>query len=153
MIVCFTGHRRVEPGNVNETVSFLCNKIEELAGAGEVCFRTGGALGFDTIAALCVISAREKHPDVRLSLILPCRNQTRGWRDADIEKYDYILSQADDVRYVCEHYTPYCMKKRNRELVDGADLCIAYCNKSSGGSAYTIAYANERGVRVENLYI
>lgn len=153
MTVCFTGHRKIDPHNVSETVSLLYEKIGELAERGEVCFRAGGAIGFDTIAALCVIAAKESYPDIRLHLILPCKDQTRGWRDADIEKYNYILSQADDVRYVCENYTPYCMKKRNRELVDGADLCIAYCNKNSGGSAYTVSYANEQGVRVENIYI
>lgn len=153
MTVCFTGHRRVAPHNVSETVSLLGERIREIAESGEVCFRAGGAVGFDTIAALCVIAETEKYPHIRLQLVLPCKDQTRGWRDGDIEKYNYILSQADNVRYVCERYTSYCMKKRNRELVDGADLCIAYCNKSSGGSAYTISYANEHGVRVENLYI
>lgn len=152
MTVCFTGHRKLQPHNIVETTRLLEEKIESLARAGQVTFRAGGAIGFDTLAALCVLSVKERFPSVRLHLILPCKDQTRGWTDGDIEKYEYILSQADLVRYTCEIYTPGCMFKRDRELVDGADLCIAYCNKPTGGTAYTMSYARESGVEVENIY-
>ncbi len=152
MTVCFTGHRKLQPHNIVQTASLLEEKIERLALKGEVIFRAGGALGFDTLAALCVLSARDKCPNIKLHLILPCKDQTRGWADGDVEKYNYILSQADDVRYVCESYASGCMFKRDRELVDGADLCIAYCNKTTGGTAYTVSYAKERGVKVDNIY-
>ncbi len=157
MTVCFTGHRKLEPNNIVQTVSLLEEKIERLAGTGaalseNVDFRAGGAVGFDTLAALCVLSAKEKFPNVRLHLLLPCRDQTYGWSDSDIEKYNYILSQADSVRYVSEKWASGCMFRRDRALVDGADLCIAYCNKATGGTAYTVSYARERGVEVENIY-
>ena len=119
---------------------------------GEVIFRAGGAVGFDTLAALCVLSAKENYPNIKLHLLLPCKNQTRGWSDGDIEKYNYILSQADSVRYVSEERAAGCMLKRDRALVDGADLCIAYCRRSTGGTAYTMSYAKERGVEVKNIY-
>ncbi len=156
MTVCFTGHRKLEPYNIVQTASLLEEKISSLALSNtseSIDFRAGGAVGFDTLAALCVLSAREKFPNIRLHLLLPCNNQTRGWSDSDIEKYNYILSQADYVRYVSEEWTPGCMLKRDRALVDGADLCIAYCNKTTGGTAYTVSYAKERGVEVENIYI
>ena len=153
MIVCFTGHRKMLPHNVCEAVELLEKRIEELSALGEMEFRAGGAIGFDTIAALCVLTARESHKNIKLHLILPCRDQTRGWSDADVEKYNYILSHADKVSYSCEAYTPYCMHKRDRELVDGADLCIAYCGSDRGGTAYTVDYANKCGVKVENIYV
>lgn len=153
MTVCFTGHRRLEPENISEVVWRLSDRIEDLCRGGKVDFRTGGALGFDTLAALCVLSAKEKFPNARLHLILPCKNQTRGWSDADVEKYEYVLSAADTVTYVSEAYTPYCMHMRNRALVDGSDLCIAYFNKKTGGTAYTVSYAQSKGVEVENIYI
>lgn len=153
MTVCFTGHRRLEPENISEVARHLSDRIEDLCRGGEVDFRAGGALGFDTLAALCVLSAKEIYPNARLHLILPCKNQTRGWRDTDIEKYQYVLSAADTVTYVSETYTPYCMHVRNRALVDGADLCISYCNQDTGGTAYTVSYAQSKGVEVENIYI
>lgn len=152
MTVCFTGHRKLQPHNIVQTASLLEEKIKDLALAQSVDFRAGGAVGFDTLAALCVLSARDNYPNIRLHLILPCKDQTRGWTDGDVEKYNYILSQADSVRYVCEERISGCMLKRDRELVDGADICIAYCNKATGGTAYTVSYAKERGVKVENIY-
>ena len=152
MVVCFTGHRRLEPENIAEVAQRLQNKIESLCRSGDVDFRAGGAVGFDTLAALCVLTAKETYPNIKLHLFLPCKDQTYGWSDGDIEKYNYILSQADSVRYVSEARTSGCMLKRDRALVDGADLCIAYCNKTTGGTAYTVSYAKERGVEVENIY-
>ena len=155
MTVCFTGHRKLEPHNIVQTASLIEEKISSLAMSGtaeSIDFRAGGAVGFDTLAALCVLTAKEKFPNIKLHLFLPCKDQTRGWSDGDIEKYNYILSQSDSVRYVSETRTPGCMLKRDRALVDGADLCIAYCHKTTGGTAYTVSYAKERGVAVENIY-
>ena len=152
MIVCFTGHRKMQPHNISEAVRTLEKRISELSDLGDVEFRAGGAVGFDTVAALCVLNIRQSRPAVRLHLILPCKEQTRGWRDSDVEKYQYILSQADEVSYSCESYTRFCMHKRDRELVDGADLCICYCGKEKGGTAYTVEYAKKRGVKIENIY-
>ena len=36
-------------------------------------------------------------------------------------------------------------------LVDGASVCIAYCNKQRSGTAYTVKYAKERGLDVVNV--
>ncbi len=157
MTVCFTGHRKLEPQNIVQTASLLEEKIDRLAKscaalAESVDFRAGGAVGFDTLAALCVLTAKETYPNIKLHLFLPCKDQTYGWSDGDIEKYNYILSQADSVIYVSEKRSSGCMLKRDRALVDGADLCIAYCNKTTGGTAYTVSYAKERGVEVENIY-
>ncbi len=155
MTVCFTGHRKLEPHNIVQTASLLEEKITGLAMSGtaeSIDFRAGGAVGFDTLAALCVLTAKETYPNIKLHLFLPCKDQTYGWSDGDIEKYNYILSQADSVRYVSEARISGCMLKRDRALVDGADLCIAYCNKTTGGTAYTVSYAKERGVEVENIY-
>ena len=151
MTICFTGHRALDAENISELFSLLESCVWEYAKKGNVSFRAGGALGFDTLAALVVLTAREKYPDITLDLILPCKNQTRGWRDTDIEKYNHILSEANSVTYVSEEYTRFCMMARNRALVDGADLCIAYCNKPDGGSAYTVKYAQSRDVKVINL--
>ena len=83
--------------------------------------------------------------------MLPCRSQTRGWRQSDIEEYNHILEQADKVVYTSEDYFNGCMQKRNRHLVDGSSLCIAYLTKGTGGSAYTVKYAENNGLTVINI--
>lgn len=151
MRVCFTGHRKISPDDVTSLLEALTSLIRQLSEREEITFLAGGAVGFDTLAALCVLNERESNKNIRLELILPCKNQTEKWRDSDIEKYNFILDCADRSSYVCEHYTPYCMMQRNRALVDGADLCVAYLRESKGGTAYTVDYARSRGVQVINL--
>ena len=150
-ICCFTGHRTVDGRHLYSLPGRLSRLLEELYRRGFRVFRAGGALGFDTVAALSVLDLRRSHPDVRLELILPCRDQTAKWRPSDVEVYNAILSRADSVTYAEETYNPYCMHKRNRMLVDGSHCCIAYYNGGSGGTRYTYEYAHHCGVKVINV--
>ena len=44
-----------------------------------------------------------------------------------------------------------CTHARNRALVNGADLCVAYLTAPRGGTLYTCSYAEKKGVAVLNL--
>ena len=148
---CFTGHRII-PLFERATLSKLLEKaVIESIENGYRHFGTGGALGFDMMAALTVLRLRNKYPQIKLILVLPCENQTRNWKEADIEKYEHIKSQADKVVYVSKEYTRDCMHKRNRHLVDNSSLCICYLTKP-GGTAYTVNYAKDNGLKVINLF-
>ncbi|MBQ2734421.1 MAG: DUF1273 family protein [Clostridia bacterium] len=149
--VCFTGHRMIPKEQYAQLKARLDNAIEEAVKNGAVCFRTGGARGFDTLAALCVLSARVRHKELRLELILPCPSQPEGWPPSEIEIYGQILSMADSVRYVSQFFHSGVMHARNRALVEGADLCIAYLSTSHSGTAYTASYAMQKGVDFINL--
>lgn len=150
MICCFTGHRDIQYRELSLLNPLLEKTIRSLASEGVTCFRAGGAIGFDTVAALNVLDLRDRL-GLRLELLLPCRDQSRGWSERDKKYYEYILSAADSSRYISEFYTRDCMLERNRRLVDGADVCVAYCLRSRGGTAYTLSYALKSGVRVINL--
>lgn len=145
---CFTGHR-VIPIAERE---FAAKKTREicvgLIERGFKNFITGGALGFDTMAAECVISLKEKYEDIRLILAIPCKEQYRGWRKADIETYEKILSLADDAEFISEEYSPECMRKRNRFMVENSSALVAYLKKMSGGTVYTVKYAVEEGKEI-----
>ena len=116
------------------------------SGVGE--FICGGALGFDTMAATEVLRQKADFPHIRLSLILPCRDQAARWNAAQRKIYTEILEKADKIEYLFERYVPGCMQMRNRRMVDRADVCVAYYNGTPGGTAYTVQYAREKGVRV-----
>lgn len=150
-ICCFTGHRTLPPSVAVALCHALDRHIEALAARDVTEFRTGGALGFDTLAALRVIDAREKNPALRLVLYLPCRTQSDSWREGERALYADILSRADEVHYVSDVYTAGCMHMRNRALVEDSDVCLAYLTKSRGGTYQTFAYALSRGVTVVNL--
>ena len=43
------------------------------------------------------------------------------------------------------HYTPDCLRKRNRYMVDRADIVLAVWNGSPSGTGQTVWYARETG--------
>ena len=150
--VCFTGHRHIPEMEYPQLEEALTHTIESLIERGAEIFRAGGAVGFDTFAALSVLSLKKKHPHIRLELILPCPTQTRGWEANDQILYEQILAQADAHRYVSTGYYPGVLQMRNRALVDGSDVCVAYlCNSHGGGTAFTAAYALKQGLELINL--
>ena len=118
-----------------------------------VYYGAGGALGFDTLAAQTVLEMKKEYPQLRLILVLPCEDQTRNWRSEDIATYEDIKAGCDKVVYVSRRYTPDCMYKRNRHLVDHSGTCICYLTGESGGTAYTVRYARKKGVCVINLRV
>ena len=147
----FTGHREIDLQHAKQLVAVLDKTIEQLIIGGVTHFRAGGALGFDTIAALKVIEKNKTHSFVRLDLYLPCRDQADHWDKFDREVYSFILQNADSVTYTSERYHRGCMHLRNRRMADGTDFCVAYCHKDSGGTVYTVNYARENGIKIINL--
>ena len=151
MKCCFTGHRALSETERLDIMKKLDKLIPALAEKGCTEFNTGGALGFDTLAALMVMRAKQKYPQIKLNLYLPHPQQAEKWNSADIRMYEKIKSGADGIFYSSQGYTPDCMNSRNRALVDNADMCIAYCTQLRGGTAYTISYAMDNGKEVFNL--
>ncbi len=149
--VCFTGHRDIPAAVRKDVLKRLARTVGELYLEGYRTFCAGGALGFDTLAAAVVLVLRKKRPDVHLHLILPCADQAKGWQQADIDMYEAIKKEADEVTVVAPHYTRGCMHDRNRRLVDESAVCVAYMTKASGGTAYTVDYAKKQGLPVINI--
>lgn len=97
---CFTGHRDIS----TEIKLYIAKQLEcilrNLIGEGIRYFGSGGARGFDLMAADAVLQLKKEFPHIRLIMVLPCRDQTRGWRGEDLRHYERVLSQADKVVYV-----------------------------------------------------
>lgn len=151
-ICCFTGHRNISRSKFNVTLSNLEELLTKLiTEEGYTFFRAGGAMGFDTLAAMCVLKLKHKYPQIKLDLILPCRDQAKYFPPRDRAEYDYILKNADSIVYTQERYTTTSMLTRNRALVNGSDLCIAYMTHLSGGTFQTVNIARKSGVEVINI--
>lgn len=148
---CFTGHRKIPPSEVGTITQRLKIVIEDLINDGYLYFGTGGALGFDTIAAQTVLSLKKRFPDIKLILVLPCRYQTKGWKTTDIVIYEAIRFSADKIVYTSNQYTKRCMYIRNEHLVNNSSVCICYKTKSKGGTAFTVNYAKEKGLQIINV--
>ena len=148
---CFTGHRVIAPHTKEALTAILDRRLVALADIGFTEFRTGGARGFDTLAAQRVLLLRQTHPACKLHLILPCKEQDRSWNASERAAFAEIMQEADSIRFLREQYTPDCMHARNRALVDGSDLCLAFLTANRGGTLYTCSYALKSGVRLINL--
>ena len=141
---CFTGHRQISPEIMPTLATELESVLLRLIGDGFRFFCAGGALGFDTLAAETVLHLKMQYPQIRLILILPCHEQTRSWKPEDVRRYEAIRQKADKVIYTAEHYTRGCMHRRNCYMVEHSTICVAYCTRSTGGSAYTLKYARKK---------
>ena len=118
---------------------------------GYCYFGAGGALGFDTLAAQTVLDLKSDYPHIKLILVLPCHNQSRGWNANDIEKYEWIKGKADKIVYTSDRYYNGCMQKRNRHLVNYSSLCICYLSELCGGTAYTVKYAEQQNIKIVRI--
>lgn len=67
---CFTGHRKLPTEKLNKITDELEKTVIGLIADGYRFFGTGGALGFDTVAAQTVIRLKDKYPKIRLILVL-----------------------------------------------------------------------------------
>ena len=96
--VCFSGHRVFQDPTA-DIEKKLDKAVRDCISKGAECFITGGALGFDTLAARTVIRLREEFPHIKLILALPCppQAQTLKWSAPQVAEYREILGLADDV--------------------------------------------------------
>lgn len=157
-ICCCTGHRpkgftfKYGTDNVkhNKYLKILEDKIKlAINRFGITNFISGMAIGVDLDFADIVLNLREIYP-INLECAIPCNNQTLKWSDKDKLRYESILKRADEINIISERYTPECMLKRNRYMVDKSELVIAVFNGiEKGGTWYTINYAKKLNKHIE----
>ena len=157
--VCFTGHR-VLSESAKQLFSRLYTVLEKLVTEqGITDFYAGGAVGFDTIAAKCVLRLRDalkEGAEVRLHLVLPCCNedQTKNWTPEQKYEFRCILQRADSVEYTAQKHDPQCMGRRNAQLVEYAThYCVCYYDiNHRSGTAQTVSLARQKGLQIINLF-
>ena len=150
-ICCFIGHHFIPEPDESWLMMSLDREITYQIERGGRVFAAGGALGFDTMAALNILLRRMGTPGIRLQLVLPYPEQAARWREEEQLLYERIKRAANEVEYVCPCYTTNCMLKRNRALVDRSAVCVAYLTREGGGTAYTVDYCRKKDVPVRLL--
>ncbi len=148
---CFSGHRNIPAEQARWLAKRLDDAITYLYGKGVKSYLTGGALGFDTLAANAVLAQRMKHIDISLTVVIPCKDQDRKWGWDSRRQYHRILDAADEVHCLAEQYYSGCMQVRNHYMVDHSGVCICYLLRPYGGTYSTVRYARECGISVFNL--
>lgn len=154
--VCFTGHRSFT-GDTENLDTRLYDILERaIIKKNAADFYTGGAIGWDELAAQTVLKLREIYPHIKLHLILPCSSeeQTAKWTKEQKTEFFRILDLADTVEYTSEHYYQDCMKVRNARLVELADFCFCFwdTNRQKSGTAQTVRMAQKKKIMIVNFF-
>jgi len=126
----------------------LRSMIEEAIGQRYAHFISGGAMGMDIFAAEIVLELKEKYPWIILEMVSPFDGQADKWTDDYKARHARLFREADIITATGHEYTKGCMFRRNRYLVNNADMLIAAFDGQSGGTAMTVDYALKNGIKV-----
>lgn len=161
MICAFTGHRpeKLPWGDREDDPRCLALKrlLEEAVlrarEQGAEVFACGFARGCDLYFAEAVLAFRRNDPAVRLEAWIPCPEQSDRWPERDRARYAVALAQCSRVHVVEARYTPGCMLRRNRAMLEAADCLISVYDGSGGGTGAAVAYAGRLGLPVDALWL
>ena len=161
MRVAFTGHRpeslpfgdNEESEGYRKIKGMLLDEIKHWADQGCDVFYEGVARGMDIVFGEQVLLAkRQGYPHIKLIGVIPFEEQAAHWSEAWRDRYFSLMASSDDEVLISSHYTKDCYHRRNRYMVDHADILIAvYDGMGSGGTAYTVRYAMEQGKTIFSL--
>ena len=148
----FTGHRP-------EKLSMPENEVRQLLEGGIInayndgyrVFISGAAKGTDLWAADIVLQLREKHKEVKLICAIPFPSKETSSAKPEQDDFSRIVSNADEVVYVCDHYFKGCFQLRNKWMIDRASRLIAVWNGQDGGTKNAIDYARKTNIEIINL--
>lgn len=156
---CFTGHRPGKlPWRYNEAdprcqtlKRRIADTVEAAWAGGFRHFLCGMAQGCDLYFCEAVLALRSTHPEITIEAAIPCPHQDGAWPPDQRARYARLVSACDLETLISSRYTPSCMQRRDRYMVDHAALLIAVFNGSPGGTRYTLDYAMRRGLAIVDL--
>lgn len=151
--LAFTGHRTIPVERQNEIRARLVEAVSLACKSGITYFYSGMAMGFDLMAAETVLSLKGKYPEIRFIAVVPFIRQSCRWSSIEKEHHQRIISQADRVIVLSEHYFKGCLLRRNDFMLEHSCSLIAfYDGKPYGGTFYTCREAVKKGMDILNLY-
>ena len=151
--VTFTGHRYIPQSKRNDLCAKLEKAVMENYTKGVRNFLCGMAVGFDLLAAEAVLKVKKELPDIILTAVVPFRLQYERWSEREKLRYHFIISRADKVVVLSEHYYNGCLLRRNDYMLSHCNGVIAYYDGTPrGGTYYTVRKARQMKLPVLNLF-
>ena len=148
---CFTGHRDIYPGDEEKIRTRLRYLTDSLLQNNVKYFGNGGAIGFDMLAAEYILYLRDDvKKKIKLISVLPFPEYYDRWSKELIKRQNRIIRKSDKVVYTYSGYAEDVYQKRNDHLIANSAYCIAYCRRTTGGTANTVRKAFEEGLIVYN---
>jgi uncharacterized phage-like protein YoqJ len=152
---CFSGYRPDKLPWGNDESDPRCealkrrlrDAVEAACDEGYTHFICGMAAGVDLYCCRLLLELRRTRP-ITVEAAIPYPGQADGWPARQREEYRSLVAACDYETVVAENYSPDCMMRRNRYMVDHASLLIAVFDGQSGGTRNTVRYAMERRLRI-----
>ena len=157
----FTGHRQEKLPWKGDESDLRCQKLKELIAdalesvyhSGIKHFICGMATGCDMYFCEAVIELRSAHDDIMLEAAIPWEGQSKNWSDTLKSRYMRLVADCDYYTLIQKGYTPDCLMRRNRYMVDNSSVIIAAYSGTPGGTMSTMLYAMRHGLEVIELPI
>lgn len=141
--IAITGHRNLGPDGAAVVRRVIRDIAPSYPGA---IWLTGGAVGADQLAADELLARGAR---VELVLPFPANIQGLHWSVGDRQRLARQIARAQGVEILQDHYSADAYHRRNRRLVQRADLVVAFWRLGqAGGTAFTISEADRRRVPV-----
>ena len=158
---CFTGHREKKLPWGSDESDPRCSALKQMLYDAAECvyaegvrhYICGMASGCDLYFLEAVLRLREQHPEISVEAAVPYEGQADRWRSALRGRYLELLRRCDYQTLVQQEYTRDCMMRRNRYMVDHADVLIAAYSGEPGGTMNTMLYAMRRGLDIIEIPI
>lgn len=151
MILAGTGHRPQKLGGFGPGTY---GRLKDLARAVLTKHKprvviSGMALGWDQALAEAAIEL-----GIPVQAAIPCKGHSSKWPAESQERYRQILEHPlVTVGYSClEPYRGELMQRRNKWMVDAADLVVALWDGTPGGTANCVRYAYALERPIHNVW-
>ena len=140
MVCTFFGHS--ECYGLDKDV--LRNAIEDLIKQGTTEFLVGNHGQFDGMVFSCLQDLSKDYPEISYSVAL-------AYLPTHKEEYDIYHGHRFYPEGQENGPAKFAIERRNRYLIDSADVCLCYVNHTFGGAYKFTRMAKNRGLQVINL--
>ena len=159
MTCAFSGHRPEKlPWGTDESDPhcvalkiIMERQLRKLCESGVDHFICGMARGTDQYFLELLVKLKKEY-GFTVEAAIPCPSQPDSWPREDQKRYYRNLGHCDSVYMAQEAYSEGCMDRRNRYMVEHADILMTVFDGSPGGTASTVAYARARGVKIVPIW-
>lgn len=157
----FTGHRESKLPWKSDENDIRCVKLKEkIADAVEAVYTSGirhficgMANGCDMFFCEAVTELRAVHSDITIEAAIPWSGQSEKWTVSLKKRYAMLVEECDYITVVQNEYTPDCLMRRNRYMVDNSSVIIAAYSGKPGGTMRTLLYAIRKGLEIIEITI
>lgn len=138
----FIGHREASP----EILPALTEAVEQhIVTLGVTAFVVGHYGGFDRLVIRTLIAAKQRHPEIILSLLIPYHPaERRAEPPAGFDNTFYPPGMESVPRR-------FAIVRANRYMAEHSDFLIAYVRHPASNAREILEYARRRGVAITNL--